>query len=96
MTFTATERAKEVEASTAHPLATKLTVELERLRRHARLIRTTYLPTPARAALLRENELAQLATLARLRALLGEREVFGGVRGNPPPGALRPAWSARW
>jgi hypothetical protein len=96
MTFTATDKAKAIHATLAHAPAAALTVELQRLRNQAHRLATTYLPTPARAAMLRENELAQRATRAKLRALLGERPVFGGARGGETPGALRPGWGLRF
>jgi len=79
-----------------HEPTARLTGELARLRAQARLIVSTYLPGPARAAELRANELAQRALHARLRALLGDRPVFGGVRAAQAPGTLRAAWTARW
>jgi hypothetical protein len=82
--------------SESHPPAAVLTVELAKLRRHARMLATNYLPTPARAAMLRANELEQRAVRAKLRGILCERPVAGGVRGSPAPGALRPAWAQRW
>jgi hypothetical protein len=90
------ERRQAPARAEAHPPAAALTVELAKLRRHAVMLRANYLPTPARSAMLRENELAQRAILVQLRGTLGDRPVFGGVRGAQAPGALRPAWAQRW
>jgi hypothetical protein len=79
-----------------HPPAAPMLGKLARLRAHARLIRSTYLDTPSRAAMLRANEAEQRAVLVALRALLGEQPVCGGVRAGQAPGVLRPAWSQRW
>jgi hypothetical protein len=67
-----------------HPPAAALTVELARLRRHARLLLSNYLPTPARAVMIRENELAQRAILLKLRDALGRwRTLCGSTPAAP-------------
>lgn len=69
-------------------------LELERLRAEARVLRRIYLPTPARAAMLRENELAQARIRAKLHAIpqapAPARTRFAGA------GALAPGWHLRW
>jgi hypothetical protein len=79
-----------------HPPEAALTMELRRLRMQAHRLTTTYLPTPARAAMLRENDLAQRAILAKLRGTMGDRPMFGGVRGGQAPGVMRPGWELRF
>lgn len=79
-----------------HPPLAPLLGCLEELRARARAVVRMYLPGPARAAMLRENEREQLALLVRLRPLLGDRPMFGGVRSSQAPGALRPGWGLRF
>jgi hypothetical protein len=75
-----------------HAPATQAVAELEQLRSNARLILRLYLPTPGRAALLRENALAQMRVRARLLAHfdataggpLAARPRFGGVGSRAP------------
>jgi hypothetical protein len=90
------ERPRVAARAEHHPPTAALVMELARLRRHAGVLQTNYLPGPARAAQLRANELAQRAVRAKLRAALGDQPVFGGVRGSPAPGAVRPGWGLRF
>lgn len=90
------ERPRVAARAEHHPPTAVLVLELARLRRHAGVLQSNYLPGPARAAQLRANELAQRAVRAKLRAALGDQPMFGGVRAGPTPGAVRPGWGLRF
>lgn len=78
-----------------HPPVSALLDRLELLRTQGRLICRTYLPGPARAAMLRKLEAEHRNLRPAIRALLGDGEARQGlVRGASAPGAVRPAWDS--
>jgi hypothetical protein len=75
-----------------HPPVAMLIHRLGEIRARGQLIVRTYLPGPARTAMLRQLEVQYVELRAAIRGLLGTSEGGAGISGPGPRGTLRPAW----